>query len=140
MLDVKMVVAALDRTGKSKGGLAEAMGVRPGAVSEILSGIRLIKATEIAPIVEYLELNMVPIMGRIGAGAHLDLPVDDHLCDRACRHLRRARGEESDEAGDEGNRERHAEGCAEEAPRARAYQPQEPQAVHGHAPTALVSR
>ena len=69
MLDVKMVVAALDRTGKSKGGLAEAMGVRPGAVSEILSGIRLIKASEIAPIVEYFELNMVPIMGRGGAGA-----------------------------------------------------------------------
>jgi len=72
MLDVKMVVAALDRTGKSKGGLAEAMGVRPGAVSEILSGIRLIKASEIAPIVEYLELNMVPIMGRVGAGASIE--------------------------------------------------------------------
>ena len=72
MLDVKMVVRALDRTGKSKGGLAEAMGVRPGAVSEILSGIRLIKASEIAPIVEYLELNMVPIMGRVGAGASIE--------------------------------------------------------------------
>ena len=72
MLDVKMVVAALDRTGKSKGGLAEAMGVRPGAVSEILSGIRLIKASEIAPIIEYLELNMVPIMGRVGAGASIE--------------------------------------------------------------------
>ena len=72
MLDVKMVVAALDRTGKSEGGLAEAMGVRPGAVSEILSGIRLIKASEIAPIVEYLELNMVPIMGRVGAGATIE--------------------------------------------------------------------
>ena len=72
MLDVKMVVAALDRTGKSKGGLAEAMGVRPGAVSEILSGIRLIKASEVAPIVGDLALNMVPIVGRLGAGASIE--------------------------------------------------------------------
>ena len=41
MLDVDLIERALKRTGKSKGGLAEAMGVRPGAVSEILSGIRL---------------------------------------------------------------------------------------------------
>jgi len=72
MLDVKMIERALARTGKSKGGLAEAMGVRAGAVSEILSGIRLIKASEIAPITEYLGLNSVPIMGRIGAGASIE--------------------------------------------------------------------
>jgi repressor LexA len=45
------------------------MGVRPGAVSEILSETRLIKASEIQPIIDYLELNAVPIMGRVGAGA-----------------------------------------------------------------------
>src|SRR3569623_97015 len=56
-------------TGKSKGGLAAAMGVRPGAVSEILGGERLVKASEIIPILEYLELNLAPIMGRVGAGA-----------------------------------------------------------------------
>ncbi|MBR1214032.1 XRE family transcriptional regulator [Bradyrhizobium sp. JYMT SZCCT0180] len=72
MLDVKMIERALERTGKSKGGLAEAMGVRAGAVSEILSGIRLIKASEIAPITEYLGLNSVPIMGRVGAGATIE--------------------------------------------------------------------
>jgi repressor LexA len=72
MLDVKTIERALKRTGKSKGGLAEAMGVRAGAVSEILSGIRLIKASEIAPITEYLRLNMVPIMGRVGAGASIE--------------------------------------------------------------------
>ena len=71
MLDAAMIVRALKRTGKSKGGLAQAMGVRPGAVSEILSGIRLIKASEIAPITEYLGLNSVPIMGRVGAGASI---------------------------------------------------------------------
>jgi repressor LexA len=72
MLDVKMIERALERTGKSKGGLADAMGVRAGAVSEILSGIRLIKASEIAPITEYLGLNSVPIMGRVGAGASIE--------------------------------------------------------------------
>ena len=72
MLDVKLIERGLERTGKSKGGLADAMGVRAGAVSEILSGIRLIKASEIEPIMEYLRLNMVPIMGRVGAGASIE--------------------------------------------------------------------
>ena len=48
------------------------MGVRPGAVSEIFSGIRLIKASEVPLIMEYLELNSIPIMGRIGAGAVIE--------------------------------------------------------------------
>ncbi len=72
MIDAAMIERALERTGKSKGGLAKAMGVRPGAVSEILSGIRLIKASEIAPITEYLELDHIPIMGRVGAGAVIE--------------------------------------------------------------------
>jgi repressor LexA len=72
MMDVKMIERGLERTGKSKGGLAIAMGVRAGAVSEILSGIRLIKASEIQLITDYLELNRVPIMGRVGAGAVIE--------------------------------------------------------------------
>ena len=72
MLSVKMIEQGLEKTGKSKGGLAAAMGVRPGAVSEVLSGIRLIKASEIEPIIEYLRLNLVPIMGRVGAGATIE--------------------------------------------------------------------
>jgi len=72
MLDVRLIERGLDRTGKTKGGLAAAMGVRPGAVSEILSGIRLIKASEIPLIIDYLELNSVPIMGRVGAGAVIE--------------------------------------------------------------------
>ncbi|HTB05124.1 MAG TPA: S24 family peptidase [Bradyrhizobium sp.] len=72
MMDAKLIEYGLKRTGKSKGGLAIAMGVRPGAVSEILSGIRLVKASEIEPIVTYLELNRVPIMGRVGAGAVIE--------------------------------------------------------------------
>src|ERR1700680_2792908 len=72
MLDVGMIERGLQKPGKTKGGLAMAMGVRPGAVSEILAEIRLIKASEIAPIMEYLELNSVPIMGRVGAGAAIE--------------------------------------------------------------------
>jgi len=72
MLDAAMIERGLERTGKSKGGLAQAMGVRASAISEILSGLRQIKATDIAPIVEYLELNRVPIMGRVGAAAVIE--------------------------------------------------------------------
>src|SRR6266404_3315421 len=72
MLDVKTIERGLKKPGKTKGGLARAMGVRPGAVSELFSGIRLIKASEIALITEYLELNSVPIMGRVGAGAVIE--------------------------------------------------------------------
>ena len=71
-IDAATIVRGLKKTGKSKGGLAEAMGVRAGAVSEILSGIRLIKASEVPIITEYLRLNMVPIMGRVGAGAVIE--------------------------------------------------------------------
>lgn len=72
MIDAAMIERGLEKTGKGKGGLAKAMGVRAGAVSEILSGIRLIKASEIGPITEYLELNFIPIMGRVGAGAVIE--------------------------------------------------------------------
>ena len=67
-----MIERGLQKPGKTKGGLATAMGVRPGAVSEILADIRLIKAAEIQPIIDYLELNSVPIMGRVGAGAIIE--------------------------------------------------------------------
>jgi repressor LexA len=71
MLDIKMIERGLAKPGKTKGGLAAAMGVRPGAVSEILAEARLIKASELAHIIDYLELNAVPIMGRVGAGASI---------------------------------------------------------------------
>src|ERR1700749_4276145 len=72
MLDVRMIERGLQKPGKTKGALAAAMGVRPGAVSEILADIRLIKASEIALITEYLELNSVPSLGRVGAGASIE--------------------------------------------------------------------
>src|SRR3954471_16134129 len=72
MLDIRMIERGLTKTGKTKGGLAAAMGVRPGAGSEILADARLIKASEIQPIIDYLDLNLVPIMGRVGAGATIE--------------------------------------------------------------------
>jgi repressor LexA len=78
MLDIRMIERGLQKPGKTKGGLAAAMGVRPGAVSEILSETRLIKASEIQPIIDYLELNAVPIMGRVGAGATIG-PEHEHV-------------------------------------------------------------
>src|ERR1700759_4105399 len=72
MVDVKSILRGLEKPGKTKGGRAKAMGVRPGAVSELFSGIRLVKASEIPLIVAYLELDAVPIMGRIGAGAGIE--------------------------------------------------------------------
>ena len=72
MLDIKMIERGLQKPGKTKGGLAQAMGVRPGAVSEILAEIRLIKASELPAIIDYLELNAVPIVGRVGAGAVIE--------------------------------------------------------------------
>jgi repressor LexA len=72
MVDVKSILRGLEKPGKTKGGLAKAMGVRPGAVSELFSGIRLVKASEIPLIVAYLDLDAVPIMGRIGAGAVIE--------------------------------------------------------------------
>jgi len=52
VLDAKIIERAFERTGKSKGGLARLLDVRPGAISEILSGIRLIKASEVPLIME----------------------------------------------------------------------------------------
>src|SRR5258708_4564209 len=72
MLDIKLIERALKKPGKTKGGLSGGMGVRGGAVSELCYGIRRIQASEIAPITEYLGLNSVPIMGRIGAGASIE--------------------------------------------------------------------
>src|ERR1700719_119433 len=72
MLDVKMGERGLTKPGKTKGGLAAAMGVRPGAVSEILADARLIKSSESQPIIDYPELSSLRIMGRVGAGATIE--------------------------------------------------------------------
>src|SRR6195952_2918860 len=72
MLDIRMIERGLTKPGKTKGGLAAAMGVRRGAGSEILEDSRLIKDSCIQPIIDYLDLNTMPIMGRVGPGATIE--------------------------------------------------------------------
>jgi repressor LexA len=72
MIPIKQFIAALERTGKSKGGLAAHLGLRNSAVTEILGGDRTVKADELPLIIEYLELDRVPIKGRIGAGGDIE--------------------------------------------------------------------
>jgi repressor LexA len=72
MIAIKHLVSALERTGKTKTGLATHLGLRNSAITEILGGERNIKADELPLIVEYLELDRVPLMGRIGAGGDIE--------------------------------------------------------------------
>lgn len=71
-MDIHLIEKALKKPGKSKSGLAEAMGRQPPAVTSLLAGERLLKAHEIPLVAEYLELYTVKIMGRVGAGAAID--------------------------------------------------------------------
>jgi len=51
---------------KTKTRLAELLGVPNSAISELVAGRRAIKANEIPLIVRYLELDRVPVLGRVG--------------------------------------------------------------------------
>lgn len=81
MITVKQMIAALERTGKSKGGLATYLGLRNSAITEILGGERTIKADEMVRIIDYLELDRVPIMGRVGAGGDIEPDYDQTVAD-----------------------------------------------------------
>jgi SOS-response transcriptional repressor LexA len=54
-MDIEWIIDGLEKPGKSKAGLAKALGRHPAVVSNILSGKRDIKAREIAIISRYLE-------------------------------------------------------------------------------------
>lgn len=81
MIAIKQMIAALERTGKSKSGLAVHLGLRNSAITEILAGERSVKANEMALIIEYLELDRVPIMGRIGAGGDIEPDYEQVVAD-----------------------------------------------------------
>ena len=81
MIAIKHLVNALERTGKTKTGLATRLGLRNSAITEILGGDRTIKADELPLIVEYLELDRVPIMGRIGAGGDIEPDYEQVVAD-----------------------------------------------------------
>ena len=81
MITPKQIVAAIEQTGKTKSGLATFMGLRNSAITEILAGDRTIKADEMQRIVEYLELDRVPVMGRIGAGGNIEPDYEQVVAD-----------------------------------------------------------
>lgn len=81
MIGIRQMIEALERTGKSKSGLAAHLGLRNSAITEILAGERAIKADEMALIVEYLELDRVPVMGRIGAGGDIEPDYEQVVAD-----------------------------------------------------------
>lgn len=76
-MDIDDIRRGLEKAGKSKSGLAAALGRQPSAVTALLKGERELKAREIAVVARYLELDMpqpgeVRIMGYVGAGAVID--------------------------------------------------------------------
>jgi repressor LexA len=81
MITVKQINEALERTRKSKGGLAVHLGLRNSAITEIVQGERNIKANEMPLIIEYLELDRVPIMGRVGAGGDIEPDYEQVVAD-----------------------------------------------------------
>lgn len=69
-MQIREIEEALRKPGKSKSGLAAALGRKPSAVTDILQGKREIKAREIPVIRDYLDLRReVPVVGRVGAGS-----------------------------------------------------------------------
>ena len=77
MDDLDWIRAGLGKAGKTRTGLAAALGRAPSAVTALLKGARKLKADEIARIADYLEVDpptpqrsrFVPIIGLAGAGA-----------------------------------------------------------------------
>jgi repressor LexA len=81
MIAIKQLIRALERTGKTKTALAKYLGLRNSAITEILGGDRMIKADEVPRLVEFLELDRVPIMGRIGAGGDIEPDYEQVVAD-----------------------------------------------------------
>jgi len=75
-MNLTYIKKAFAKTGKSKSGLAEALDVANSAISELLAGRRAIKADEVPLITKYLELDRIPIVGRVGLGG-LIVPAGD---------------------------------------------------------------
>ena len=57
MDEIEWIRAGLEKPGKSRSGLAKALGRAPSAVTALLKGARELKAREIAVVAEYLEVE-----------------------------------------------------------------------------------
>ncbi len=81
-MTVDWIRAGLKRTGKTRSGLAKALGRSPSAVTDLLNGHRRLRADEIATVSDYLGIEpprligggpprppSAPLVGYVGAGA-----------------------------------------------------------------------
>lgn len=69
-MEIREIEQGLKKPGKTKKGLAAAIGHTPPTVTAILKGERQIKLSEVPLIRKYLELeNVVPIVGSVGASS-----------------------------------------------------------------------
>jgi transcriptional regulator with XRE-family HTH domain len=82
-LTVEWIRAGLKHTGKTRSGLAKALGRSPSAVTDLLNGHRRLRADEISLVAEYLGVEpprliggggkplapKAPLVGYVGAGA-----------------------------------------------------------------------
>lgn len=67
-MEIREIVEGLKKPGKTKSGLAKALGRQNSAVTSLLKGGRRVQATEVPVIRAYLELEpVVPIVGSVGA-------------------------------------------------------------------------
>ncbi|HLW92487.1 MAG TPA: helix-turn-helix transcriptional regulator [Roseiarcus sp.] len=88
---VDWIREALIKTGKTRSGLAKALGRSPSAVTDLLNGSRRLRAEEIPVIVNYLGVEpprligggrvppqdpRVPLVGFVGAGAQAHFYAD----------------------------------------------------------------
>ena len=89
MIAIKHLVSALERTGKTKTGLATHLGLRNSAITEILGGDRTIKADELPLIHVDAGTHQVRIEvpdGKVAAGSKRRgwLPTITPAAVRAC--------------------------------------------------------
>src|SRR6202789_3696644 len=92
-MTVDWIRKALVETGKTRSGLAKALGRSPSAVTDLLNGSRRLRAEEIAIAVEYLGVEpprlvgggrapprdgRVPLVGYVGAGAAAHFYAEGH--------------------------------------------------------------
>ena len=75
-MTVDWIRKALIETGKTRSGLAKALGRSPSAVTDLLNGSRRLRADEIAIAVEYLGVEPPRLVGggRARGGDRADAP------------------------------------------------------------------
>jgi transcriptional regulator with XRE-family HTH domain len=75
---VDWIRTGLKHTGKTRSGLAKALGRSPSAVTDLLNGHRRLRADEIAIVAEYLGMEPPRMLGGGGQGPfdEVDAPVD----------------------------------------------------------------